>query len=46
LNFTEQKLEVVINQFEAIKIFQAQNKIFNDPKVYYDFGKLKIKDKD
>ena len=44
LNFTQQKLEVIQNQFESIQNFQIENKIYEQPKVYYDFKKLDIKE--
>ena len=44
VNFTQQKLEVIKNQFESIQNFQIENQIYEQPKVYYDFKKLDIKE--
>ncbi len=44
MNFTRYKLEVIKNQFENIQNFQIENKIYEQPKVYYDFKKLNIKE--
>ena len=35
---------MIKNQFEIIKNFQIQNKLFEQPKIYYDFTKLDIKE--
>ncbi len=44
MKFTQQKLEVIKNQFENIQNFQIENKIYEQPKLYYDFKKLDIKE--